>query len=91
MVWSEQHERGARKLADTITSLKGFYVKTAQIISSRRDLFPKEYTEALSIFTDNVDPLPVELIKAVVEKELLVKGETFDDIFAEFDPVRGCK
>jgi aarF domain-containing kinase len=91
LVWSEQHERGARKLADTITSLKGFYVKTAQIISSRRDLFPKEYTEALSIFTDNVDPLPVELIKAVVEKELLVKGETFDDIFAEFDPVRGCK
>lgn len=49
-------------------------------------MFPKEYTEALSIFTDNVDPLPVELIKAVVEKELLVQGETFEDIFAEFDP-----
>lgn len=87
LIWSEQHEKGAQKLADTITSLKGFYVKTAQIISSRRDLFPKEYTERLSIFTDNVDPLPVELIKAVIEKELLVKGETFDDIFAEFDPI----
>ncbi|KAL3800570.1 hypothetical protein ACHAWO_009814 [Cyclotella atomus] len=86
LIWSEQHEKGARKLADTITSLKGFYVKTAQIISIRRDLFPKEYTEALSIFTDNVDPLPVELIKTVVEKELLVQGETFEDIFAEFDP-----
>jgi aarF domain-containing kinase len=87
LIWNEQHEKGARKLADTITSLKGFYVKTAQIISSRRDLFPQEYTEALSCFTDNVDPLPVELIRAVVEKELLVKGETFEDIFAEFDPV----
>ena len=29
LVWNEQHARGARKLADTITSLKGFYVKTA--------------------------------------------------------------
>ena len=86
LVWNEQHSKGARKLADTITSLKGFYVKTAQIIASRRDLFPEEYTEALSDFTDNVDPLPVDLIKAVVENELLVRGEKFEDIFAEFDP-----
>ncbi len=84
-IWNEQHSMGAKKLADTITSLKGFYVKTAQIIASRKDLFPEEYTEALSDFTDNVDPLPVELIKAVVEKELLVRGESFDDIFASFD------
>lgn len=85
IIWNEQHSKGARKLADTITSLKGFYVKTAQIIASRKDLFPEEYTEALSDFTDNVDPLPVNLIRAVVEKELLVRGETFEDIFAEFD------
>ena len=85
LVWNEQHAQGARKLADTITSLKGFYVKTAQIIASRRDLFPPEYTDALNNFTDNVDPLPVELIKTVVSKELLVRGETFEDIFAEFD------
>ncbi|KAL7496043.1 hypothetical protein ACHAWT_004341 [Skeletonema menzelii] len=84
-IWNEQHSMGAKKLADTITSLKGFYVKTAQIIASRKDLFPEEYTEALSDFTDNVDPLPVDLIKAVIEKELLVRGESFDDIFAEFD------
>jgi hypothetical protein len=85
VVWNEQHSKGARKLADTITSLKGFYVKTAQIIASRQDLFPPEYTEALSMFTDNVDPLPVGLIKAVISKELLLRGETFDDIFREFD------
>ena len=85
LVWNEQHARGARKLADTITSLKGFYVKTAQIIASRQDLFPPEYTEALSMFTDNVDPLPAELIRAVISRELLVRGEAFEDIFAEFD------
>mmetsp|Transcript_3909 Transcript_3909/g.8730 ORF Transcript_3909/g.8730 Transcript_3909/m.8730 type:complete len:611 (+) Transcript_3909:129-1961(+) len=87
LIWNEQHRQGASKLADTITSLKGFYVKTAQIIASRRDLFPPEYTEALSSFTDNVDPLPVELVKAVIEKELLVRGEEFSDIFEEFDAI----
>ncbi len=86
-VWDEQHAQGATKLADTITSLKGFYVKTAQIIASRQDLFPKQYTEALSDFTDNVDPLPASLAKAIVEKELLNRGERFDDVFSEFDDV----
>ncbi len=85
IIWEEQHQKGAAKLAEIITSLKGFYVKTAQIIASRRDLFPKEYTEALSDFTDNVDPLPASLIKAVIVKELLNKGEKFEDVFVEFD------
>lgn len=85
IIWNEQNQKGATKLAATITSLKGFYVKAAQIIASRGDLFPAEYTETLSAFTDNVDPLPVALIKAVVVKELLNRGEKFEDIFSEFD------
>jgi len=84
-IWNEQHARGAQTLANTILSLKGFYVKTAQIIASRRDLFPVQYTDALSNFTDNVDPLPVELIKAVISKELLLRNEQFTDVFASFD------
>jgi hypothetical protein len=86
-IWNEQHARGAQTLANTILSLKGFYVKTAQIIASRRDLFPMQYTDALSNFTDNVDPLPVELIKAVITKELLLRNEQFTDVFESFDEV----
>jgi len=85
IIWDSQHSEGAVKLADTITSLKGFYVKTAQIIASRKDLFPEQYTEALSNFTDNVDPIPASLAKAVIEKELLNRGEKFEDVFSEFD------
>ena len=84
-LWDSQHEMGAAKLADVITDLKGFYVKTAQIISSRQDLFPPQYTEALSGFTDNLDPMPVELAKAVVQSELLNSDEKFEDVFEEFD------
>jgi aarF domain-containing kinase len=84
-IWDEQHAAGATKLADTIASLKGFYVKTAQIISSRADLFPEQYTQALSGFTDNLDPMSPALAKAVVIQELLNPGETFQDVFSEFD------
>ena len=86
-LWNEQHKDGAQKLAETISDLKGFYVKTAQIISARQDLFPKEYTKALSGFTDNLDPMPVELAKAVVCTELLKPNERFEDVFAEFDDI----
>jgi aarF domain-containing kinase len=68
-----------------VTDLKGFYVKTAQIISSRQDLFPEQYTDALSGFTDNLDPMPASLAKAVIQSELLHADETFDDVFLEFD------
>lgn len=84
-LWDAQHQEGASKLAATVTNLKGFYVKTAQIISSRRDLFPPQYTDALADFTDNVDPMPASLAKAVVVSELLHADERFEDIFAEFD------
>jgi aarF domain-containing kinase len=84
-LWKAQHAAGAEKLSETITELKGFYVKTAQIISSRQDLFPVEYTDALSGFTDNLDPMPAELAKAVVCSELLNTNESWDDVFQEFD------
>lgn len=86
-LWDEQHQTGSQKLANTIADLKGFYVKTAQIIGSRADLFPEQYTEALSGFTDNLDPMPVELAKAVVCSELLHADEKFEDVFVEFDEV----
>ena len=92
-LWDELHNDGASKLAATITELKGFYVKTAQIISTRVDLFPKQYTEALSGFTDKFDPMPASLVKAVIRQELVsnysaaADNITFEDVFVEFDEI----
>jgi len=87
LLYDSLHEEGALKLADAITSLKGFYVKAAQIISSRKDMFPSQYTEALDEFFDDVDPMPTELVRAVVSKELLNADESFSDVFSQFDEV----
>jgi aarF domain-containing kinase len=84
-MWDAQHVEGAQKMYETIADLKGFYVKTAQIISSRQDLFPKQYTDALNGFSDNLDPMPASLAKAVVKQELLNRDESFEDVFSEFD------
>jgi aarF domain-containing kinase len=37
------------------------------------------------MFTDNVDPMPASLVKAVIKQELLNRGELFEDVFSEFD------
>jgi hypothetical protein len=34
-LWNEKHEDGAKKLADIITELKGFYVKTGTVLFVR--------------------------------------------------------
>ncbi len=86
LAWDKTHAQGADKLSKTIMSMQGFYVKAAQIVASRPDSIPKEYADALSVFTDDNEPLPVDVIKEVIEKELLAqRGEHFDDVFEEFD------
>jgi len=85
VLWEEAHTEGAATLKDAITTLKGFYVKTGQIIAARVDLFPKQYTDALSGLTDDFDPMPAALVRKVIEQELLTGDERFDDVFEWFD------
>ena len=78
------HEWGSERLERTIQDLKGFYVKTGQVISTRVDLFPEQYTSRLASLQDDLDPLPAQVIKGVVVEELLL-GELLESIFATFD------
>jgi hypothetical protein len=85
VLWENEHEAGSRTFAAVINELKGFYTKTGQIIATRQDLFPRQYTDRLAGLTDLVDPMPYSLVRAVVEQELLHDDETFDAVFAAFD------
>jgi len=85
LLWEEEHEQGSKTFAAVVKELKGFYTKTGQIIATRQDLFPSQYTDRLSGLTDLVDPMPYSLVRAVVEQELLHDDEAFDDVFAAFD------
>ncbi len=83
-LWEEAHEWGAERLASTIGDLKGFYVKSGQVISTRVDMFPEQYTEKLASLQDAVDPIPASVVKAVVRQDLL-EGEPLKVMFKEFD------
>jgi len=83
-IWKDLDEWGSTRIAETIQELKGFYVKTGQVISTRVDLFPEAYTSKLRQLQDGLEPMPFELVKLVVEQELL-NGAPLSELFATFD------
>lgn len=58
--------------------------RSGQVISTRVDMFPKQYTDRLQTLQDSVDPIPASVVKAVVRQDLL-EGEPLSVMFKEFD------
>ncbi len=58
------------------------YVKFGQVLSTRRDLLPTEYAEALTGLQDSVSPLPAAEIRAVIREDL---GGDPEELFQTFD------
>jgi len=84
--WNNLHDWGSVRINDAITKLKGFYVKTGQIISTRVDIFPEQYTSKLSIMQDALDPLNADEVKSIIQKDLM-QGAPLTDLFEWFDDV----
>ena len=82
--WEKLHDWGSDEISKAITQLKGFYPKTGQIIATRVDIFPKQYTDKLSNTLDDLDPLPAKEIIGVIRRDLL-DGAEMSEMFAEFD------
>lgn len=70
-------------LAADLEALGPTFVKLGQILSSRADLLPLPYLEALARLQDRVEPFPFEEVERVVAEEL---GVRISKAFAEFDP-----
>ena len=82
--WEATHEDGSMVITNVIDDLKGFYVKSGQLIATRVDLFPEQYTSKLSKLQDDAEPMSFELVRAVVEQELLGGGSLWE-VFEAFD------
>ena len=71
-----------------LESLGPTFVKLGQMLSTRPDMVPVEFATALERMQENVAPIPVERVAAIIEKEL---GASVSKLFASFDPVPlGC-
>jgi ubiquinone biosynthesis protein len=60
------------------------FVKLGQLLSTRPDLLPEQFIEEFTKLQDNVQPLPFEIVRTIVERELKKKLE---DAYSKFDPV----
>ena len=81
----ERPEAGDAKpeeLADDLERMGPSYVKLGQVLSSRADLLPDAYLEALARLQDNVKPFPFGEVETIVEAEL---GVRLSKAFATFE------
>ena len=72
----------AEELATDLEQMGPTYVKLGQLLSTRVDLLPPAYTEALTRLQDEVDPFPYDEVKTIVEEEL---GVSISNAFTSFD------
>jgi ubiquinone biosynthesis protein len=74
----------ARQLVDELCRMGPTFIKLGQLLSTRADLLPPVYLDALSRLRDDVPPLEPGVAEEVVEEELGVRIST---AFGSFDPV----
>ena len=72
----------AEALARDLEALGPTFIKLGQILSTRGDLLPPEFIDALARLQDNVEPFPYEDVETTVQQEL---GVRLSKAFVEFD------
>lgn len=70
------------ELADELEELGPTFVKLGQLLSTRPDLIPPHYVEALARLQDSVDPVPFDDIRETLQEEL---GARPSKVFREID------
>lgn len=63
----------AARLAQELVAMGPTFIKLGQLLSTRADILPPAYLDALSALRDDVDPFPTEEAVEVVEEELGVR------------------
>ena len=75
-------EEAPEALASDLEKLGPTFVKLGQVLSTRPDLLPPAYLEALARLQDNVEPFPFADVKRIVEEEL---GARLSKAFSSFE------
>lgn len=80
---AETETAPAEDLAKDLERLGPTFIKLGQLMSTRADLLPGPYLEALERLQDHIEPFPYEEVERLVSGEL---GVRISKAFAEFDP-----
>jgi predicted unusual protein kinase regulating ubiquinone biosynthesis (AarF/ABC1/UbiB family) len=80
---AESEAAPAEELAKDLEKLGPTFIKLGQLLSTRADLLPGPYLEALTRLQDHIEPFPYEEVERIVSGELAVR---MSKAFADFDP-----
>jgi len=80
---AESEAAPAEELAQDLERLGPTFIKLGQLLSTRADLLPGPYLEALTRLQDQIEPFPYEEVERIVSGEL---GVRLSKAFADFDP-----
>jgi len=78
---SEPTRDEAETFARDLESLGPTFIKLGQLLSTRADLLPKAYLDALARLQDGVEPFPFSDVERIIEEEL---GIRLSKAFVEF-------
>jgi len=77
----DQKELG-KSLAVDLEKMGPTYIKLGQLLSTRYDILPEAYCDALARLQDDVEPIPFEEVEQIVNAEV---GLRISKAFSEFD------
>jgi predicted unusual protein kinase regulating ubiquinone biosynthesis (AarF/ABC1/UbiB family) len=80
---AESEAAPAEDLAKDLERLGPTFIKLGQLLSTRADLLPGPYLDALERLQDQIEPFPYEEVERIVSGELAVR---MSKAFADFDP-----
>ena len=72
----------SQQLADDLERMGPVFVKLGQLLSTRADMLPPSYLDALSRLQDDVEPFSFNDVEQTVQEEL---GGRMSKLFADFD------
>lgn len=81
---AKAHKSPAERLRLALEELGPTFVKLGQLLSTRADWFPDEWSIEFKKLQDKVPPFPYEQVKELVESEL---GKPVEEVYTSFDIV----
>src|SRR5688572_11763003 len=79
----------AQAFAHDLEKLGPTFIKLGQLLSTRADLLPPAYLEALARLQDNVGPFPYTDVERIVQEELRVRLSKAFEVF-DHEPIAGA-
>jgi ubiquinone biosynthesis protein len=72
-ITAEATDASAEELATDLEKLGPTFIKLGQLLSTRADLLPKRYLDALERLQDHVEPISYEEVERIVSSELGIR------------------